>query len=138
MARDPVDPGLVRCDLSGVFLSRFGVWSRDNDGSRAASVASGDEHRMPAHSDLLLGVSPAVVIERLEALPPKINAHRMLMVRAFLAILIMIALFFAGARLQSRDYNGRSAVADPTDKEPAPGVYSLNRLTNFGQPTANQ
>lgn len=60
MARDPVDPGLVRYDLRGVFLSSFGVWSRDNDGSRAASVASGDEHRMPAHSDLLLGVSPAV------------------------------------------------------------------------------
>jgi Na+/H+ antiporter NhaD/arsenite permease-like protein len=34
--------------------------------------------------------------ERLEAPPPKVNANRVLMVRALLATLIMIALFFAG------------------------------------------
>jgi Na+/H+ antiporter NhaD/arsenite permease-like protein len=33
---------------------------------------------------------------RLEALPPKVDAHRVLMIRAVLATLILIALFFAG------------------------------------------
>ena len=57
---------------------------------------------------------------RLEAPPPKVEANRVLVIRALVATLILIALFFRRGRAgQGGDHHRRPAAADPTGEEPA-------------------